>query len=219
MAEANARERIINTAERLIAERGAEVSLRDIAVEAGQRNNSAVHYYFGSRDGLIQAIVERRQGPLEARRMALLAEFEGAGRADDVSSLVETLVRPMFDTPYADGSTHYARFLERVRDHPAIVGARLAADHWPAVEIVTSRLQRSLTGLATATRRRRLSAMVTVMFGLLADAERRSGGAGGPALTAVADDEVDDVVEMLVGMLTAPTRRGVGPHRGVPGLS
>lgn len=200
MTEPTARERIIATGERLIAERGAEVSLRDIAGEAGQRNNSAVHYYFGSRDGLIRAIVERRQGPMEARRMALLAEVERAGRADDVASLVEILVRPMLDTPYAEGSTHYARFLERVRDHPAIAGAPPRADRWPAVEIVTTRLQRVLAELSPATRNRRLSAMATVMFGLLADAERRPE-------TADAQDTTDDIVDMLVGMLKAPERR------------
>ena len=45
------RERIIVAAERLIAERGIDVPLRDIAVAADQRNNSAVQYHFGSRDG------------------------------------------------------------------------------------------------------------------------------------------------------------------------
>lgn len=207
MADTNARERIITTAERLIAERGADVSLRDIATEAGQRNNSAVHYHFGSRDGLIKAIVERRQGPLEAHRMALLAEFERGGRAEDVTSLVEILVRPMFDTPYADGSTHYARFLERVRDHPAIAGVRPAVDQWPAVDIVTTRLQRALTDLPPATRIRRLSSMATVMFGLLADAERTA--AARPSRVAKRDNAVDEVVDMLVGMLIAPTRQNV----------
>lgn len=207
MAEPGARERIILIAERLIAERGAEVSLRDIATEAGQRNNSAVHYHFGSRDGLIQAIVARRQGALEARRMALLAEFEHAGHADDVASLIEILVRPMFDTPYVEGSTHYARFLERVRGHRAIADVRLAVDNWPTVKIVTTRLQRALPELPPATRARRLSAMATVMFGLLADAERRSEDSSRSAMTPAAEDEVGGIVDMLVGMLTAPPRQ------------
>jgi AcrR family transcriptional regulator len=186
------RERIILAAERLIAERGVNASLRDIAAAAGQRNNSAVHYHFGSRDGLIQAVIERRMEPMEQHRLALLAEHEVHGQADDVRALLEILVLPMFTGPYPDGATHYARFLEQVRSHPAIVGARLSAEHWPATQIVTARLHRALAPLPPDTRRQRLSSMATVMFALLADHER-SG----------ATPTRDDVIDMLVGLLTA----------------
>uniref|UniRef100_UPI0035C6F61D TetR family transcriptional regulator n=5 Tax=Nocardia seriolae TaxID=37332 RepID=UPI0035C6F61D len=54
MAVTDARERIILAAEQLIAERGPAVPLRDIAAAAGQRNNSAIQYHFGSRDGLVR---------------------------------------------------------------------------------------------------------------------------------------------------------------------
>lgn len=199
----------MTTAERLIAERGAAVSLRDIATEAGQRNNSAVHYHFGSRDGLVRAIVERRQGPMEARRVALLAELERDGRGDDLPSLVEILVLPLVETAYADGATHYGRFLERVREHPVVAGARQAVDGWPSVEIVATRLERTLADLPPATRARRLSAMATVLFGLLADAERRAEEAGRPAPAANVAEVTGDIVDMLVGMLTAPARRRV----------
>ena len=46
------RERLLLTAEKLLGERGINgVSLREITREAGQRNASALHYHFGSRDG------------------------------------------------------------------------------------------------------------------------------------------------------------------------
>ena len=46
------------TAERLFAERGlAGVSLSQIGIAAGQKNNAVVHYDFGSRDSLIREIV------------------------------------------------------------------------------------------------------------------------------------------------------------------
>ncbi|WP_143861305.1 TetR family transcriptional regulator [Nocardia amikacinitolerans] len=43
MSTNDPRSALLDTAERLIALRGLEVPLRDIAAEAGQRNNSAVH--------------------------------------------------------------------------------------------------------------------------------------------------------------------------------
>ena len=57
----DAKEAMIEVAEKLIGERGLDnVSMRDVASYAGQRNNSAVQYHFGSRDGLITQILRRR---------------------------------------------------------------------------------------------------------------------------------------------------------------
>jgi AcrR family transcriptional regulator len=58
-APPNTRDRLVLAAAHLFARRGIEeVPLRDIVAEAGQRNASAVHYYFGNRWGLVIAILE-----------------------------------------------------------------------------------------------------------------------------------------------------------------
>jgi AcrR family transcriptional regulator len=199
MAAPAARQRLLLAAERLIAERGIDVPLRDIAVAAGQRNNSAVHYYFGSRDGLIQAVLERRQDPLEARRLTLLAEHEAAGRADEPRALVELLVAPMLHVPYEDGATHYARFLEQIRNHPAIASPSLDPQHWPASKLIAARLQRSLVELPAAVRRRRLASMATAMFALIADQERTDEPMSPDSAAS------GELINMLVGLLTAPS--------------
>ncbi|MDG3010331.1 TetR family transcriptional regulator [Rhodococcus sp. D2-41] len=206
MTSPDARERILLAGERLIAERGVEVPLREVAAAAGQRNNSAVHYHFGSRDGLIQAILDRRQTSLEARQLALLAEHEDSGGDDDPASLVEIMVRPMLEIPYADGSTHYARFLEQVRPHRVIVRAQLSVERWPAIRIVMTRLHRALAPMPDPLRRRRITAMATAMFALLADHERADAGEAAGADRSGADD----LVAMLVGMLTAPSPATTG---------
>src|SRR3546814_19767631 len=57
------------TAERLFARRGyAGVSLAEIGAAAGQSNKMVVPYYFGSKEGLIDAIFEQRIEWLEERR-------------------------------------------------------------------------------------------------------------------------------------------------------
>lgn len=51
------REKLIAAAERLMAERGIDgVDFKDIHVEAGQRNRSAVAYHFTDRAGLVVSI-------------------------------------------------------------------------------------------------------------------------------------------------------------------
>ena len=58
---AGAREQMIDAAERLASERGlGAMSLRDVMAEAGQRNKSAAQYHFGSREGLVEAVIEAR---------------------------------------------------------------------------------------------------------------------------------------------------------------
>lgn len=200
MNKPDPREQLILAGERLIAERGPDVALRDVAAAAGQRNNSAVHYHFGSRDGLVEAIIERRQEPLERRRMVLLAEHEAADTDDDLRTLLEILVRPLFDVPYDDGSTHYARFLERVRNHPAVKHTQLGSQRWPTLRIVMTRLKRALVHLPESLRDARLSAMASVLFTLLADHERQAGRRSSEA----APTEEDGIISMLLGLLSAP---------------
>ena len=72
------REQLLDTAEKLFLAHGLDdVSLRTIVREAGQRNQSALQYHFGSRDGLIAAILNRRMQQLEARRSVLVTEALG----------------------------------------------------------------------------------------------------------------------------------------------
>ena len=55
-----ARRSLVAAGERLFAERGIRaVSLREINKAAGQRNSSALHYHFGSREGLLRALLAR----------------------------------------------------------------------------------------------------------------------------------------------------------------
>jgi AcrR family transcriptional regulator len=200
---ASARELIIVAAERLIAERGVDVPLRDIAAAAGQRNNSAVQYHFGSRDGLIDAVASYRIADLEQHRLLLLAESE----TQDIRSLVSALVVPMLTVPYEHGATHYARFLEQVRTHPALAAdTNLDRTERTAVRLIIVRLDRALAELPAAVRRRRLRVLPTVLFALLADRER--------ALDDLQRDDPDsaaELVDLIVGMLTAPVSATASP--------
>lgn len=192
---------LLEAAERVMAERGLDVPLKDIALEAGQRNNSAVPYHFGSREGLIRAVIELRTAPQEARRVELLADLERSGGRAELGVLVGMLVRPACELPYAAGATHYARFVEQVRNRPALADVEFAVDRWPAAQIAASKLAQELGDLPVEVRRRRIETLIGVQFSMLADLERRWDGAGSPAPSA---DVVDDLVSMLVGMLSAP---------------
>ncbi len=79
--QTNPRERILDAAETIFAERGFDAaSLRPI-VRAARVNLATVHYYYGSKLGLVDAVVKRRFGPLREEQHNLLRQAQvDAGR-------------------------------------------------------------------------------------------------------------------------------------------
>lgn len=89
----NARQDILNTAERLFAENGIEnVSLRAINAEAGY-SAAALHYHFRSRDMLLEALVLERQQPVMTLRSQLLQALQ-LQDAPSTEALAAALVMP-----------------------------------------------------------------------------------------------------------------------------
>ena len=91
------KQRILDAAERLIAEQGyAATSLRQIIAEAGV-NLAAVHYHFGSKDELLTAVIQRKVGPVNEKRLSLLTDYEAAakGRAVPVRKIFDAFLTPM----------------------------------------------------------------------------------------------------------------------------
>jgi len=76
------RQALLDAAEELFAEQGIDgTSLRAITRHAGA-NVAAIHYYFGSKEGLLQEVFARRLAPLAAER---LARLEACGETGDRS--------------------------------------------------------------------------------------------------------------------------------------
>ena len=94
---ASTREKLLDTATLLFAERGIRsVALAEIVREAGQRNASAVHHHLGSRDDVLLAVLQRHVPALRDRRLELL-ELARAGEPTDVRAAAEAVVCPMIE--------------------------------------------------------------------------------------------------------------------------
>jgi AcrR family transcriptional regulator len=188
---------LLDAAERLIAERGFEVPLRDIAQAAGQRNNSAVNYHFRTRQDLLDAVVARRLLPMERERERMLGELH-ADEAGDVHALMRILVLPLLRLE----ATHYARFLQ-------VVATRLRTEPHDSAETAWPRVLDALSHAVPVTdrriRRRRVAAVATAMFALAAEHERTAQGG------TRADDQ-EEIVHMLAAMLTATSPRLTAPR-------
>jgi len=91
------RERLLAEARRLFATQGVfQTTSREIVEAAGQRNVSALTYHFGSRDGVLAAILLGFDQVLDAERGELLARIgEAASTRELVAALLVPYARPL----------------------------------------------------------------------------------------------------------------------------
>lgn len=108
---------LIEAAERLIAEKGlADVSTREILQEAGQRNQSALQYHFGSKKGLIAATISERTAQLDQERLAML---DRVGADPSLRQLFEVLILPLGELMKTKAAgANYLNFLSQAITQP-----------------------------------------------------------------------------------------------------
>jgi AcrR family transcriptional regulator len=93
--DAEPRRRLVEAAERLFASRGIDTpSLAELTRAAGLGNTGAVHYYFGGREELLDAVIGHHRAQLDARREELLDELD-ALEAATPEMVIRVLVEPM----------------------------------------------------------------------------------------------------------------------------
>jgi AcrR family transcriptional regulator len=105
---------ILDAAERLFAERGFDAtSLRTITSEAGV-NLAAIHYHFGSKEALIEALLFRRLDAINRERLQLLdaCEAQSGSDAPDLHCLIHSFVAPALR--YIHDPLHGGRFFVRI---------------------------------------------------------------------------------------------------------
>src|SRR4051794_23812947 len=93
---------LLDVAEQLFLAHGLGVSVRDVTDAAGQ-NGAAIHYHFGSRDGLVGAVIARRAGDLAARRRAALARLRDTAGSPTARDVVRSLVFAYVGVVEAEG--------------------------------------------------------------------------------------------------------------------
>jgi AcrR family transcriptional regulator len=91
------KQKILDAAEVLIAERGFEaVTVRDITMRA-ETNVASVNYHFGDRENLVLLVISRMVDPVTDERLARLEilERKGLGKVVRLEDLLDAMVRPL----------------------------------------------------------------------------------------------------------------------------
>lgn len=86
-------EKIKAAALKLFSSRGIDgVSVRDIVTEAGLRNGASLHYYFGSKDGLLRALVKDGARHSDGARARAVEALEAGGGPRSVLDILRLLI-------------------------------------------------------------------------------------------------------------------------------
>ena len=169
MAATTTKARLVEAAERLFAQHGIDaVSLREINRESGARNAIAVQYHFTDRAGVVGAILAKHMPSVEARRHAMLDQYEadrgnhdGDDREAAIRTLAAALVRPLAaKLSDDDGGPAFLQIYSDLlnRENPLVTPSPVddsSFQRWrtlsePLVEVDAVRLHRRFTALLHA---------------------------------------------------------------------
>jgi AcrR family transcriptional regulator len=193
------RELILQTAERLFAERGiAAVPLRDIGAAAGQKNNVAVQYHFGDRETLVHEVARTRAGFVEDLLADLVSGKRPLVMTDHVAMFVDSLARNLRE------DNHYLAFLSRyLIERGGYAGLEVAVS--PAtVSTLREIMRRALPDLPARVIDERWELMMTTAVHTLA---RYQMAMHAHALPGPVDELLADLVSFLTAALEAPLGR------------
>jgi AcrR family transcriptional regulator len=203
----NTRNKLLDAAAKAFAEHGVlNASLLDITRQAGQRNRGALHYHFGSRDGVLCGVLERHVDFLSEREGELL-ESARKTPANEVAPVVEAIVRPAVELAESGWRGRCCLVIiaglaeEDPRDLAPEVQAALARTGGHAVYAL---LEERLPGIPVEVRRERLALITVFILRAVADRarllDRRRKGR--PQLDH--DTFVDNLVAMVAAAVAAP---------------
>jgi AcrR family transcriptional regulator len=117
--ETDTKTRILDEAERLFADQGFEAtSLREITA-AAKVNLAAVNYHFRSKEELLRAVMVRRTGPVNRKRLAMLDDLQAKGEVT-VEGVMYAFYQPVVEL-HEDRTCRIQPLLGRVFGEPGPV--------------------------------------------------------------------------------------------------
>jgi AcrR family transcriptional regulator len=205
-------ERILDTAERLFAERGIDaVSIRSVLAAAGV-NVSLAHYHFGGRDGLIEALLRRRFADFAEERVRRLAAVEARG----ADATLEDVLRAFHAYPspeYVEERPHFFRLLGQLQFSPnprvrELVRSAARDAYVPLGRALVARMPPAI-GPARWTARfyfvMAVGSFAAMMFPEMGRSARKHFG---PAAKLDGQTVVDEIVRFCAAGLRAPAGEG-----------
>ena len=189
--------RLLDHAEKMFAEDGIfAVTNRQITEAAGQKNESALNYHFGTRNELISTLLTRRGKDLDKIRAELLAHL---GDNPTTRELVQLLVEVYASCLHTESGCDYLRIVDQLRgwmtDWEFI--SSLEDDN------VNEHLKHILGLLQKETDSQRVLGMIMLMTAMTAS--RAQLVSDGRHIPNSHEEYVETLTDMLTGVLLGPS--------------
>jgi AcrR family transcriptional regulator len=206
----------MRTAERLFAERGIDaVSLREIGQVAGQRNNAATQYHFGTRSELLRAIYNFRAQSINARRLEIIELLRAEGRTGDVHALLTAMLTPHVES-LADPDNYFLGFLARLLTDQAtlsVISRESVAEHMAGYDQLMEYMHARMPRINAEDFYRRLTSVFNWAIHTLAEYDAVEGG---DEVKMPVEEMSEELVTMLAAALAAEPPRKPRPVRSTP---
>ncbi|MCZ6462713.1 MAG: TetR family transcriptional regulator [Proteobacteria bacterium] len=217
MAGSETRERILEAAETLFAEQGISGTSLRALTRAADVNLAAVHYHFGSKEGLLDSVVARRAGPLNRERLAELDRLEARsengtpGIEDILAALFTAGTRELLAVP--ETSRRLARLIARIDAQPPEVVEPLYRKHFGELgRRFVEALQRALPELPVEVVSDRYRFSVGVLSFLFSGNFDLDVVPGHPAHATHIDERIDHAIVFLAAGMRAPLAHDPRAH-------
>ena len=206
---AKTRDKLIDAAVSLYGNSSMDaVSLREIAVEAGQKNPNALQYHFGDRDGLLQAIIDKHSAQIGLLRDAYIRDTQEK-KWSPGEAAARCLVMPIVDYMESNGDgVNYVRLVSQIAAvyQNGTASGPAGGVYFPRTKSLEAVFNRALVSVSSREARRRIYLVVTITFHTLADIYRTSQQT---PTSPVANRKlmVDQLICLLESFFSAPPRQ------------
>jgi AcrR family transcriptional regulator len=203
------RMKLLLAAERLYALHGPDgASARMIVAAAGQKNVSALHYHFGTREALVEAICRLRMDAINSDRIERVAGYL-AGRpepGDRIRTLIGIMCYPgLIPIIEAKGKSHFRRFLAQAINSPSAKFYDIVRGRFDTgLRQLVSLMREETPHLPRAVADRRMAMMIRASSYLLAHHEARSAEGAWAARRPELEIETELMIDGFVGYLQGP---------------
>jgi AcrR family transcriptional regulator len=200
------RSRLVEAATEAFAEHGVfTASLVEITRRAGQRNRGAVHYHFGTREGLLVEVLEQHSAFLAEREGELLAHAR-TRPADDIASVIEAIVRPSVELAEtgASGRRYLVIVGQLVEEFDRVSERVVETLGHTGGYAVYALLEERLPAYDEALRNERLALVTGFILRSVADRARAAASTTPGRAQLPTERFVANLISMATGMATAP---------------
>lgn len=190
--------KLLDSAETLFAARGYHVTSLRAVTRTAKANLAAVHYHFGSKQALLEAVIARRLAPLNAERQLRLAALPDTAEA---SSILRAFVEPTLALRDAGpGARHFLTLVGRAMVEPdESVRSVFLAQMQGLLEQLFARLSAALPQLSS----QEVFWRLFFALGTLAHTLRMADKFRQPPPGVATDVSTEDLVDMLTRFIAA----------------